>query len=204
MHEVFEEEELPPVKLQRDTEVTLGPTILIGLFLGLLLLCGLCFGLGYSVGNHGARDSLAGEPAGAQAGVMAASSQAKPSAAPPVISQPPCAVDGLPATDAAGAAQSSGSTTVGGANSAQPLVKPALPATATEPELMVQIAAVSHQEDADVLIGALRKRGYAVNVRRETADGQFHVRVGPFTNRNDANAMRQKLLGDGYNAIVQP
>jgi len=35
-------------------------------------------------------------------------------------------------------------------------------------------------------------------------DNQFHVRVGPFSNRNDANAVRQKLLRDGYNAIVQP
>jgi cell division septation protein DedD len=69
---------------------------------------------------------------------------------------------------------------------------------------MVQIAAVSHQEDADVLIGALRKRGYAVTATRDNTDGQFHVRIGPFTNRNDAYATRQKLLNDGYNAIAQP
>jgi len=29
------------------------------------------------------------------------------------------------------------------------------------------------------------------------------VQTGPFANRNDANAMRQKLLNDGYNAIVE-
>jgi cell division septation protein DedD len=69
---------------------------------------------------------------------------------------------------------------------------------------MVQIAAVSHQEDADVLVGALRRHGYAVTARRDPADGQFHVRIGPFASRNDANAARQKLLNDGYNAIVQP
>jgi cell division septation protein DedD len=69
---------------------------------------------------------------------------------------------------------------------------------------MVQIATVSHQEDADVLVGALHKRGYAVTALRDPADNQFHVRVGPFSNRNDANATRQKLLRDGYNAIVQP
>ena len=69
---------------------------------------------------------------------------------------------------------------------------------------MVQIAAVSHQEDADVLVSALRKRGYAVNVRRQPADTLLHVQIGPFPNRNDAEVMRQKLLNDGYNAIVQP
>jgi cell division septation protein DedD len=68
---------------------------------------------------------------------------------------------------------------------------------------MVQIAVVSHQEDADVLVGALQRRGYAVTVHRDAADGQFHVRIGPFSSRNDAYSTRQKLLNDGYNAIVQ-
>jgi cell division septation protein DedD len=69
---------------------------------------------------------------------------------------------------------------------------------------MVQIAAVSHQEDAEVLVSALRKRGYTVTARRQPSDSLIHVQIGPFTNRNDANAMRLKLLNDGYNAIVQP
>jgi cell division septation protein DedD len=69
---------------------------------------------------------------------------------------------------------------------------------------MVQIAAVSHAEDAEVLVGALRRRGYAVTARRESADGLIHVQVGPFNNRNDANIMCQRLLGDGYNASVRP
>jgi len=69
---------------------------------------------------------------------------------------------------------------------------------------MVQIAAVSHVEDAEVLVNALKKRGYTVTVRRDVADSLLHVQTGPFVNHNDANAMRQKLLNDGYNAIVQP
>jgi cell division septation protein DedD len=69
---------------------------------------------------------------------------------------------------------------------------------------MVQIAAVSHSEDANVLVNALRRRGYSVSVRRDPLDGLLHVQVGPFTNRNDANTMKMKLLNDGYNAIVEP
>lgn len=69
---------------------------------------------------------------------------------------------------------------------------------------MVQIAAVSHQEDADVLVNALRSRGYAVAARREAVDGMIHVRIGPFSSRDAANHWRLKLLGDGYNAVVQP
>ena len=69
---------------------------------------------------------------------------------------------------------------------------------------MVQIAAVSHPGDAEVLVSALRRRGYAVAVYRDPVDTLMHVQVGPFASRNDAAAMRQKLLNDGYNAIVQP
>jgi len=32
----------------------------------------------------------------------------------------------------------------------------------------------------------------------------IHVRIGPFKTRDEADAWRQKLLNDGYNAIVQP
>jgi cell division septation protein DedD len=69
--------------------------------------------------------------------------------------------------------------------------------------IMVQIAAVSHADDAEVLVNALRRRGYAVTARRDLADNLIHVQVGPFPNRNDADAMRLKLLNDGYNAIIQ-
>jgi len=80
-------------------------------------------------------------------------------------------------------------------------IRPAIPAAAS---LMVQIAAVSQPEDADVLTSALRKRGYAVAARRDPLDGLIHVRIGPFKTRDEAEIWRQKLLNDGYNAIVQP
>jgi DedD protein len=78
------------------------------------------------------------------------------------------------------------------------------PAVPTAVPLMVQIAAISHKEDAQVLADALRKRGYAITARREPADNLIHVRIGPFNNRDEANRWRLKLLADGYNAIVQP
>jgi cell division septation protein DedD len=86
-----------------------------------------------------------------------------------------------------------------------------LPAAATTPAqpapagaLMIQIAVVPRQEDADILINALNKHGYTATARRDPADNKLHVRIGPFSSSNDANAMCQKLLNDGYNAIVQP
>jgi hypothetical protein len=53
-------------------------------------------------------------------------------------------------------------------------------------------------------MSALKKRSYAVVARRDPIDGLIHVRIGPFRVRVEADAWRQKLLKDGYNAIVQP
>jgi cell division septation protein DedD len=68
---------------------------------------------------------------------------------------------------------------------------------------MVQIAAVSHQEDANILVAALRRRGYSVIVRNEPKDSLLHVQIGPFASRDQAKAMRARLLADGYNAILK-
>jgi hypothetical protein len=94
----------------------------------------------------------------------------------------------------------------------QTQVKPALPkleaATnkaqdATAPALMVRVAALEHQDDADVLVDALRRRGYSATAHRDAVDGMVHVRVGPFASRDVANQWRQKLQNDGYNAVVE-
>jgi cell division septation protein DedD len=49
----------------------------------------------------------------------------------------------------------------------------------------------------------LKKRGYSVSIRHEPQDKLLHVQIGPFASKKDAEAMRQKLLADGYNAIVK-
>ncbi len=90
---------------------------------------------------------------------------------------------------------------VSAAPTAVPAVHPA--ATPVAPVFMVQIAAVSHQEDAEVLRTALERRSYSITIVRVPQDKLLHVQVGPFANRKDADAMRQRLLNDGYNAIVK-
>jgi DedD protein len=124
-------------------------------------------------------------PAGSEPG---ASSKGSPPATTPVAEKP--AQPALP---------SAGNPT----QAAQPApnVRAAPPSQA---QFTVQIAAVANSEDADVLAAALRKRGYSVMARREPADGLIHVRIGPFNSRDEANRWRDKLLGDGYNAVVQP
>lgn len=84
-----------------------------------------------------------------------------------------------------------------------PTPAPVTAAAATPGSVYVQIAAVSHQEDADVLKSALGRRGYKVVERSDANDRLIHVQIGPFTDRKAAEATRQKLLSDGYNAFLK-
>jgi len=222
-----------PVDERRDKELTLGPTMLVALACGLLVLCGLCFVFGYAVGHRSGGEGAAATVPGLtaqQAQALAATAQPKPSAAQGGSQlQPGNAADesnasaaeltpvasgqstATPAQSAVVATPSGGSAAVQSALPAQAMVPAAVPgggagvapALSQAGTIMVQIAAVSHPEDAQVLVGALRKRGYAVTARHDPVDGMLHVQIGPFKNRDDANAMRTKLLNDGYNAIVQ-
>jgi len=199
-------EELPQIKQRRDTELTLGPMMLLSFFFGLVLLCGLCFGMGYSMGNRSAHEPSTPQP-GAGAASQAASSLPKPSADRQKTTDVQSIVNDLSVVDThsekpGAGLQKPNPDFVAGADSTEPLIKPAQPDAANG--LMIQVATVSRQEDADILINALSKRGYTATARRDPADNQFHVRIGPFNSHNDANAMSKKLLHDGYNAIVQP
>jgi len=85
---------------------------------------------------------------------------------------------------------------------ATPALQPAV-VTTVPSGIMVQVAAISVPQDADILVQALKKRGYTAVLRNEPQDKLLHVQLGPFASRAEANAMRSKLLADGYNAVVK-
>lgn len=233
-----------PVETPRDRELTLGPTTLGILGIGLLALCSVCFIFGYAVGHRStpmlvsnpaptgpsAAQILANQPkptasenVAAQSGTTAtvpldgtaatgATEGALPGATlPPATTSAPAATVRTEATLPTGGQTTAPASVIQTALPRQPgtaptatsngLVHPALPQAGA---WMVQVAAVSQQEDANVLLSALRKRGYAVSVRHDPADGLMHVQVGPFASHDSAAAMRQRLLNDGYNALIQP
>jgi pilus assembly protein CpaC len=72
-----------------------------------------------------------------------------------------------------------------------------------EPTKMVEIMASSHESDADAMVAALKRHGYDVAVNRNPADPLLHLDIGPFTNKGEAELMRQRLLRDGYNATIK-
>jgi cell division septation protein DedD len=68
----------------------------------------------------------------------------------------------------------------------------------------VQVAAVSKQEDADSLVDALKKKQYPAFVAATVAtDKLFRVQLGPFADVKDAEAMRTRLIADGYSPILK-
>ncbi len=71
--------------------------------------------------------------------------------------------------------------------------------------IVVQIAAVSREDDAVALAGALRKKNYNVFVVNNpvTNDKFYHVQVGPFSSVADAEATKAKLVAEGYNPIIK-
>ena len=54
-----------------------------------------------------------------------------------------------------------------------------------------------------MLKGSLQRRGYAVAIHQGTQDQLLHVQIGPLASKKDAEAMKARLLSDGYNAIVK-
>lgn len=208
-------------------ELTLSAGSILTIFLGLALLCGLFFGLGYNVGHRsGAAAGLQAsipEPAGAASSSASRSdtfTAFKPS--PGSSAKTVSSAQGEESTDAsvppsAPAAQSPArpETAAKASVSARTAVPKSVPeapaaaavsgpaAPATAGSFFVQIAAISHPDDAAMLLGALRSRGYTVAERTEPGDKLIHVQVGPFSTKLTAEAMRQRLQTDGYNAIIK-
>jgi DedD protein len=174
----------------QNTEITLNTGKLLAIFFGLALVCGLFFTMGYMLGHNsavGGKTEIVGSTptGGSSAGKPSAANKSGASQNPvtsgtPALSQTPTPPTSVATpTPAAAAASGTGGT------------------------FMVQVAAVSKQEDAEILVTALHKKQYPVFIANVPGDALYHVQVGPFTDQKDADAMRQRLSADGYNAIVK-
>lgn len=215
----------------REREISLGASTLLGIFLLLALVCAVFFGFGYSMGRRSSVAAAPAADA-VEAATLKATGAAKPApgltptpkpateeaaaqpsedtAAPqlPQPAQAPIAEHSMqklqPEPAVKPATLASNSPSVAQATPA-PVLHPTAAANGAPagPPALVQVAAVSHQEDADILINALRHRGYDVVVRHEPQDKLLHIQLGPYASRKDADDMRKRLLADGYNAIVK-
>jgi cell division septation protein DedD len=193
----------------QDTEITLTTSKLLGIFFGLVLICSVFFTLGYVVGHANAGTEKAdivgpapstGTPAGKPSATNKTSSDIQPATS--TSSPAPVATTTvLPAVQPQTTSASSPATKPADPTyvpASAPDVKPSTGGTYT-----VQVAAVSKQEDAQSLVSALQKKQYPVFVANVPGDSLFHVQVGPFNDPKEAEAMRVRLAGEGYDAIVK-
>ncbi len=231
----------------QETEITLGPGKLLGLFLMLAAVCGIFFAVGYSLGKTSAREQALSTPTAQSQAANPDNPAGKPSVSP-------VSADAAPGTDAEAtptkasepdltfynavkqngddddsattkhelksARPKEGADTNAGSAEKQKIanaVSPsglthgpagpsqALPAATSSGAYVVQIAAVTHEEDAAALAGALRKKSYSAAVVNSPGgkDKLFHVVLGPYATLQDAEAMKLKLQGEGYSPIVK-
>ncbi|HJT53056.1 MAG TPA: SPOR domain-containing protein [Candidatus Angelobacter sp.] len=185
----------------RDTEITLGTGKLLGIFFALTILCAVFFTMGYLLGKStvaGGRTEIVGTvPSGGSAAGKPSAVNKAPETPPPAPS-PDASSQQQPATPAAATSSTSTPATQPSTAPVASDIKSNVNGTYT-----VQVAAVSKQEDADILATALRKKQYPVFIASATGDALFHVQVGPFSTQQDADTMRNRLSADGYNAIVK-
>lgn len=209
----------------QDTEITLGTGRLLGLFFGLVVVCALFFGFGYTLGRSTSKQSGS---IVAQGDTATPSSTAnKPGAGgtsqPAVVVAPKqgdCTNNGTDCSGTSASAQPPATQDPGFYKNMEQkdaptqLEKPQDAAKNAPPELkapqgtlgtgyMVQVAAVSKQEDADLLRTALQGKQYPVVVTSIPNDKLFHVQVGPFADMKDAEAIKTRLTNDGYTPIVK-
>lgn len=192
-----------------DTEITLGTGKLLALFFFLVGICALFFALGYSLGKKAepgvTTASAAVTPIPAGSNKTNSSSSSSTAAQPMTFYKSVEQKDVNPELTPAAATKTD-------APSAPETTSPAAAAMANVPDpvttlptagYFVQVAAVSRQEDADSLVDALKKKQYPAFVAPLAADKLFRVQVGPYADIKEAEAMRVRLIGDGYNPIVK-
>jgi len=208
-------------ELKDDAEITLGTGKLLGIFFGLAALCAVFFTMGYMLG----RSSAAGAKTEIVGSVPSGGNPAnKPSAANskgPDASAQNC----VPGSANCPATASTGTDAANGQPNTNPQPQPATSTDSAPPlvtvnsssttpanpevknvssgSVIVQVAAVSKQEDAEFLVAALRKKQYPVFLSAGGGDAYFRVQVGPFTDMKEAETTRARLASEGYNPIIK-
>ncbi|HKI27792.1 MAG TPA: SPOR domain-containing protein [Candidatus Sulfotelmatobacter sp.] len=194
----------------QDTEITLGTGKLLVLFFFLVGICALFFALGYSLGRKtepmmaAASAASTPQPTPATGKANSGSAAAQPMTFYKNVEQSQANPQLAPATDT----KTDTNATAANTNPAQTAATP--PANTPDPMTtlptsgyFVQVAAVTKQEDAESLVEALKKKDYPAFVAPQAADKLFRVQLGPYADIKDAEAMRTRLIGDGYSPIVK-
>lgn len=199
---------------------------LVGLFLGVVLLCGVFFTLGYVVGKtqYGAAVHAAGslQPV---TPVVRTPTAAKDNSAPHAATTPSASewdfyskkADNhtdtgwnLPASSPAAASPGPGPAAVDIPKPAPaariktvPTAARFQPPNMLRGSIVLQIAALSHQSDALAMADMLQQKHFPCFVVAPTSDKYYRVQVGPYPNERAAESGRAALEKAGFKAIIK-
>jgi DedD protein len=198
---------------QQDTEITLGTGRMLALFFTLVLVCAFFFAMGFSLGR---KTAMAGAGTVLNSSTVAPATVVRPSTAKADPAQTAAQTNDFSFYKALGEKNADAGLTPPESKAQAPQTADASATSGTAPSATtqpaapltngyyVQVAAVSRQEDADSLVEALKKKQYPAFAMNNTGtDKFFHVQVGPYAELKDAEAMRARLISDGYNPIVK-
>jgi DedD protein len=188
--------------MKRGGERILESRHLVGLFLGVVLLCAVFFSLGYVMG----KTQYGYGPVHAEGGGREfPSSHPTAKTVPPPPPIPPNSEwdfysknpnNGLEAAPkSSSAAPSRPSSSPPAARSESPRL--------IRGSIVVQVAAVTHQSDALAVADALQRKQFASFVVAPTTDNFYRVQVGPFQDEKSAEDAVKALDRAGFKAIIK-
>jgi DedD protein len=188
-----------------DREISLGTPTILGIFFALALVCAAFFGFGYTMGRKSSPSVIAPP---VESNLSTIPSAAKPTAGSPTLKAPPQIPNSavvVPNNTAPAPAVPRGTSPADGmiVGDKPPAPTPVSAGPTPAGSFVVQVAAVSSQDVADIELAALQKKGYNVAVHHEPQDKLLHIQIGPFPDKKEAEAMRQRVIADGFNAIVK-
>jgi DedD protein len=198
---------------------------LVGLFLGVVLLCGVFFTLGYVMGKtqYSGAVHAASSPdytAPVRSAKPKASAGNAPTAAAPAANPGEWDFYGKKQDDddhLQQAAKNSSPWPSSPANPAPAVTQPSAKRSARETpagarygvppllkgSIVLQVAALRHQGDAVAMAGMLQKKRFPAFVVLPASDNYYRVQVGPYRNERTAESARSALERDGFKAIIK-
>jgi DedD protein len=203
---------------------------LVGLFLGVVLLCGVFFTLGYVMGRTQYGGSVHAETISRRpAPATAAPDRPADTGVPSVTSStvPPewdfykksgaqndstatspkktIAENSPSAVDSPEGDFSAPPASEPEPSAAKPHPAPVAPPAAKNMKggIVLQVAALRHQGDALAMANLLQQKRFPAFVSMPTTDGLYHVQVGPFADEHAADAAKATLDHDGFKAIMK-
>ena len=196
---------------------------LVGLFLLLVVIFGVVFTLGYLLGRSQYDSKVraaVGLPPGfdAPATAPAAKSKTKPESESAQVPKKNSDWDFYHSADPQASADHLQPPPKSVSASAPPAATPKLPAPSSKPAksspgatdplipkgaIMLQVAAVLHQDDALALAQALQQKKFPAFVIPPGADKYYRVQVGPYSDTQTASSASKDLEAKGFKSIIK-